>query len=98
IDADLKRRYETFLAQNGIAVAGLEFISDRDGVRYTYDVNTNTNYNADAEARAGRSAMDELAHFLGRELARTQACAPANRPAPATQMRQICSTSRPAGG
>jgi hypothetical protein len=66
----LKRRYEGFLAANGIEVAGIEFIRDADGVVYTYDVNTNTNYNPDAEARAGRSAMTALARFLGAELAR----------------------------
>jgi hypothetical protein len=70
IDAALKRRYEEFLAQNGIAVAGIEFIADTEGILYTYDVNTNTNYNPEAEARAGRCAMDALAGFLGAALAR----------------------------
>jgi hypothetical protein len=69
IDAGLKRRYEAFLAQNGIEVAGIEFIRDAAGAIYTYDVNTNTNYNPEAEARAGRSAMTALARFLGAELA-----------------------------
>ncbi|MBO0735622.1 MAG: alpha-L-glutamate ligase [Alphaproteobacteria bacterium] len=68
IDAALKRRYERFLAANDIGVAGIEFITAADGTIYTYDVNTNTNYNPDAEARAGRSAMDELARYLGAEL------------------------------
>lgn len=71
IDRGLKQRYETFLAANGIEVAGIEFIRDAAGAPYTYDVNTNTNYNPDAEARAGRSAMAALARFLGAELART---------------------------
>jgi hypothetical protein len=70
IDPALKQPYEAFLAANTIGVAGIEFISDADGVRYTYDVNTNTNYNPDAEARAGRSGMDTLARYLGSELAR----------------------------
>jgi hypothetical protein len=70
IDAALKRRYEAFLATNHIGVAGIEFIAGRDGALYTYDVNTNTNYNPEAEARAGRSAMDALARYLGSELAR----------------------------
>jgi hypothetical protein len=65
----LARRYEAFLAANGIAVAGIEFIADAEGGLYTYDVNTNTNYNADAEARAGRSGMDALALYLVAELA-----------------------------
>jgi hypothetical protein len=70
IDSALKRRYEAFLAANDIAVAGIEFIRDAAGAVYTYDVNTNTNYNPDAETRAGRSAMDILARYLGTELAR----------------------------
>jgi hypothetical protein len=68
IDADLKHRYEHFLAQNDIEVAGIEFIADTAGTVYTYDVNTNTNYNPDAEARAGYSGMITLARFLGAEL------------------------------
>jgi hypothetical protein len=70
IDPGLCLSYETFLAANGIAVAGIEFIVAGDGTLYTYDVNTNTNYNPEAEARAGRSAMDALALWLGTELAR----------------------------
>jgi hypothetical protein len=70
IDAALKQRFEEFLARNDIAVAGIEFITDAAGEVYTYDVNTNTNYNPDAEARAGRSAMDILAGYLGAELGR----------------------------
>jgi hypothetical protein len=66
----LRGRYETFLATNGIEVAGIEFVTDAAGTVYTYDVNTNTNYNPDAEARAGRSAMDTLARYLGAELGR----------------------------
>jgi hypothetical protein len=77
IAADLQRRYEAFLARNGIEVAGIEFIRDADGAVYTYDVNTNTNYNPDAEARAGRSAMTALARFLGGELAAAVAAQPA---------------------
>jgi hypothetical protein len=70
IDADLKRRYEAFLAANDIGVAGIEFVTDSAGTVYTYDVNTNTNYNRDAETRAGRSAMAVLAGYLGAELER----------------------------
>ncbi|MCH9045281.1 MAG: alpha-L-glutamate ligase, partial [SAR324 cluster bacterium] len=64
------RQYRRFLADNGIEVAGIEFIADEAGEIYTYDVNTNTNYNPDAEARAGRSGMGRIADFLGAELAR----------------------------
>ena len=58
-------RYERFLADNDIEVAGIEFITDSLGRTYTYDVNTNTNYNGDAEAAAGVSGMGRLADFLG---------------------------------
>jgi hypothetical protein len=70
IDPVLKQRYEGFLAANCIEVAGIEFISDRKGSLYTYDVDTNTNYNLEAEARAGRSGMETLARYLGSELTR----------------------------
>jgi hypothetical protein len=72
IDTALKRRYETFLAANGIDVAGIEFITGAEGTVYTYDVNTNTNYNPDAEARAGRSGMETLAQYLGALLNQSQ--------------------------
>jgi hypothetical protein len=61
-----------FLADNGVEVAGIEFIRRADGAIVTYDVNTNTNYNAPAEAVARRYGMRELAQFLGRELAAEQ--------------------------
>jgi hypothetical protein len=66
----LIERYERFLQANGIHVAGIEFILDRAGEPYTYDVNTNTNYNPEAEALAGVSGMGAIAAYLGRELAR----------------------------
>jgi hypothetical protein len=61
-------RYRRFLAANGIGIAGIEFIVDRRGELYTYDVNTNTNYNADAEREAGVYGMRAIARYLGREL------------------------------
>lgn len=62
-------KYEAFLADNNIQVAGIEFIrSEHDGEIYTYDVNTNTNYNSEAENRAGRYGMFELAQYLGSKL------------------------------
>ena len=66
-------RYVQFLRNNGIDIAGIEFIVDRRGELYTYDVNTNTNYNPNAEAGAGVSGMRRIAEYLGRELAATDA-------------------------
>ncbi|EJL38925.1 RimK-like protein [Brevibacillus sp. CF112] len=63
------QQYERFLTANKIQVAGIEFIRNRDGEIFTYDINTNTNYNSDAEAASGIYGMLEVAKFLGRELA-----------------------------
>lgn len=51
----LIHRMEAFLIANGIGVGAIEFITDRKGDTFAYDVNTNTNYNGDAERRAGRT-------------------------------------------
>jgi hypothetical protein len=61
-------RYRRFIANNGIGIAGIEFITDAAGEMYTYDVNTNTNYNAAAEAEAGIYGMRSIAAYLGSEL------------------------------
>lgn len=68
-------KYERFLAANGIDVAGIEMIIDKDGKAWTYDVNTNTNYNPEAEKAAGRtgtalSGPGAIAEFLERKLFR----------------------------
>ena len=71
-DDPILARYRHFLAENGIEIAGIEFITDASGELYTYDVNTNTNYNAQAEADAGLpvTGMQAVAAFLGEELAK----------------------------
>jgi hypothetical protein len=63
-------RYRQFIAENGIGIAGIEFITDAAGEIYTYDVNTNTNYNPAAEAEAGKYGMRAIARYLGDELKR----------------------------
>ncbi len=64
--------YAAFMKNNGIQIAGIEFITDRQGTIYTYDVNTNTNYNPDAEAKVEKSGMLEIAKFLGKELEKVE--------------------------
>lgn len=61
-------KYAAVLAENGINVAGIEFIRNRDGEIFTYDINTNTNYNSDAETAADIYGMKAVAEFLGAEL------------------------------
>jgi hypothetical protein len=70
-DHPLLNAYRGFMRSQQLDVAAFEFIVDRQGRAYTYDINTNTNYNAAAEARAGRSGMKALARYLAEELART---------------------------
>ena len=67
-DHPIIERYRRFIAANGIAIAGIEFIVDPTGELYTYDVNTNTNYNSAAEAEAGIYGMRAIASYLGSEL------------------------------
>ncbi|MFQ5983208.1 MAG: RimK family alpha-L-glutamate ligase [Woeseiaceae bacterium] len=68
-DHPILERYQRFIEANGIHIAGLEFILNKQGKLFTYDINTNTNYNAIAEAEAGVSGMRAIAEYLGRELA-----------------------------
>lgn len=53
-DDPLIADYEAFLAANDIQIGGIEFLRDKAGRAWTYDINVNTNYNSAAEARAGR--------------------------------------------
>ncbi|MEM7501608.1 MAG: alpha-L-glutamate ligase [Pseudomonadota bacterium] len=63
--------YQRVLRANDIHIAGIEFIVDAHGNKFTYDINTNTNYNPNAEAKAGLSGMQSIAHYLCRELAQS---------------------------
>ena len=49
-------------------IAGIEYMTDVQGVHYTYDVNTNTNYNSVAEKNVGMFGMKQIAIFLKEEL------------------------------
>jgi hypothetical protein len=73
-------RMEAFLTANGIGIGAIEFITDRDGRTFAYDVNTNTNYNADAERKAGRTGARTgmgaiAAHLVGLLAHRTRRAA-----------------------
>ena len=61
-------KYEKFISKNGIEIAGIEFITDKTGEIYTYDVNTNTNYNSVAEKNSEIKGMKSIAKFLKDEL------------------------------
>ena len=67
INTEIKK-YENLLKSNGIEIAGIEYIKDKDGKHYTYDINTNTNYNSIAERKSNLKGMDSIASFLYNEL------------------------------
>jgi len=64
----LIENYEKFIKKNGIEIVGIEYIMDKNGAIYTYDVNTNTNYNSQAEKNLKVKGMKSIARFLKEEL------------------------------
>ena len=49
---ELISKYLKLQQKNGILVCGIEYIQDKEGVKWTYDINCNTNYNLSAEKKA----------------------------------------------
>jgi len=68
-DDPLVRRYVDLMAALQIDIAGIEFVEDRQGVRYTYDINGTTNYNQDVEERNGLDGMAAIARLAASTLA-----------------------------
>ena len=64
----LIENYENFIKKNEIEIAGIEYITDKNGIIYTYDINTNTNYNSQAERSSKIKGMKSIAKFLKEEL------------------------------
>ncbi len=62
------KKCENFLKANDIEIAGIEYVVDKNGKLYVYDVNTNTNYNSIAEKKADKYGMLEIASFLKNKL------------------------------
>ncbi len=71
-DDPLIHRYIELMAALRIDVAGIEFVTARDGLRYTYDINGTTNYNADVEAESGVSGMGLIADLAARLIEQDQ--------------------------
>jgi len=63
-DDPLVLAYIQLMQANAIDIAGIEFVQDEDGVRYTYDINGTTNFNATVEAAHGVYGMDALAEHV----------------------------------
>lgn len=66
----LVQKYIALMKKYQIDVAGIEFLEDSEGRRYTYDINANTNYNGDVESQHGFDGMGSIAKLVAGELKR----------------------------
>ena len=62
----LVRKYIRLCIEEGIEIAGIEFVEDARGNRYTYDINGTTNYNQAFGARIGVDGMRAVARYVRR--------------------------------
>jgi hypothetical protein len=69
----LMRRLAALLADLGIEIAGVEYMSTVDGRTVVYDINTNTNYNPEVEESLETSAARRISRYLGTLLREEQA-------------------------
>ena len=74
-DDPLVQDYIDFCQANRLDVAGIEFVEDAAGNRWTYDVNGTSNYNGSVEAAHGLSGMGAIADLCARELRRRRLAA-----------------------
>ncbi|MFW7377353.1 MAG: ATP-grasp domain-containing protein [Oligoflexus sp.] len=64
------QRYEAMLQAEKIDVAGIEFLEDREGKLWTYDINCNTNYSPKVEAEDDViPGLQRLTSFLREQIA-----------------------------
>ncbi|PWH07576.1 alpha-L-glutamate ligase [Brachybacterium endophyticum] len=61
----LIRHYEELIADLGIEIAGIEFLTTTDGRTVTYDLNTNSNYNPAVEQEVATPAVRQVARWFG---------------------------------
>jgi glutathione synthase/RimK-type ligase-like ATP-grasp enzyme len=67
-DDPLVQQYLRLMRNTGISVAGIEFIEDEKGRRYTYDINGTTNYSGALIRETGIDGMAELAGYIRRRV------------------------------
>ena len=75
--------------EEGIEIAGIEFVEDARGNRYTYDINGTTNYNQALGAMMGVDGMRAVARYVRRVAVverRAQRVRPARR---ARRLRRV---------
>ncbi len=67
-DDPLVRKYMALCQGEGISIAGIEFVTDEHGQRYTYDINGTTNYNSELMAKVGVDGVAEQASYVKRAI------------------------------
>jgi len=63
-DDSLVQQYVAMCRGEGIDIAGIEFVEDDQGLRYTYDINGTTNYSGVLGEELGIDGMREFARYL----------------------------------
>ena len=66
VPGPLVQRYIRLCMEEGIEIAGIEFVEDARGNRYTYDINGTTNYNQALGAMMGVDGMRTVARYVRR--------------------------------
>lgn len=64
----LVRQYISLMKNEGIEIAGIEFIEDREGNRFTYDINGTTNYSGVFAKTIGIDGMRVFAKWIRSEV------------------------------
>jgi len=65
---DLVVKMLRMIKTEGIEVAGIEFVEDADGNRYTYDINGTTNYSGVLGKQTGIDGMREVVRYIKHEV------------------------------
>ena len=60
----LVQQYVAMCRGEGIDLAGIEFVEDASGQRYTYDINGTTNYSGQLGEKIGIDGMRQVARYL----------------------------------
>lgn len=72
-DDPLVQQYIALCRAEGLTLAGIEFVEDADGNRYTYDINGTTNYSGVLGEQIGIDGMTEVVRGLKTALTRVRA-------------------------
>ncbi|MEN1704608.1 MAG: alpha-L-glutamate ligase [Planctomycetota bacterium] len=74
VDLGLVEQIKAVLKAQAIDVAGVEYVTDSDGVRWVYDINCNTNYSPAVEAEHGFDGCGAVAAMVTKMVAGRMMC------------------------